>query len=306
MSAVLKTTRAERRIARKTRVGPHTRGFAGPGHTAVEVFGPHRLVETDPFVMLMEDTLDFGRGQPVGEPHPHAGIETVTFMLEGSLNDPAEGLLETGDVAWMTAGRGVIHSEDVEATGYARILQLWIALPAAERNGEPALQVLRLETLPIRRESGVEARLYSGRSGALESPTRNRVPVTMVDFLLEPNALVDQDLPGHYRAFVHVVEGSLRIGDDALEAGQVGWLDPVSTPGTFVRLDAGSAGARVLLYAGAPLAEAIVHRGPFVAGSATELAAQFGAYRAGRFQRVSELAHAAPVGQHDRQNERTP
>lgn len=304
MNAIPHATRVERHIARTTRVGPRTPGFAGPGHTAVEVFGPQQLTETNPFVMLMDDTLEFTPGQPVGEPHPHAGLETVTFMLEGTLNDHAEGQLETGDVAWMTAARGVIHNENVEATGYARILQLWVALPAEERYGDPDLQIVPLETLPIRREPGAEARLYSGRSGALESPTRNRVPMTVVDFRLEPKAAIGQDLPGDYRAFVYVVDGSVRISGETIEAGQVGWLDTTDGVDTFVRLGSGPAGGRVLLYAGAPMTEAIVHRGPFVAGSAIELSAQFAAYRDGKFRRISEItrssaryeARATPAG----------
>jgi redox-sensitive bicupin YhaK (pirin superfamily) len=306
MNAIPKIARAERRITRKTRVGPRTRGFAGPGHTAVEIFGPQQLAATDPFVLLMEDTLDFRPGQPVGEPHPHAGIETVTFMLEGSLNDAAEGLLETGDVAWMTAGRGVVHSEDVEATGHARILQLWVALPASERGTEPAVQVLHRDAVPVRREPGVEARVYSGRSGVLESPPQGRVPLTLVDLALEANASIEQDLPGRARAFVYVVDGSLRIGDETLQAGHVGWLDAVALAETFVRLAAGPDGARALLYAGAPLAEPLVHRGPFVAGSAAELDERFRAYRAGRFPRIGELVRAAKTPHRDRQKEPRP
>jgi hypothetical protein len=280
----------ERTIARKTRAGAPTPAFAGPGHTAAEILRPDRLAETDPFVMLMDDRLDFKPGQRVGEEHPHAGIETVTLLLDGSLNDPAAGLLQTGDVEWMTAGRGVVHGENVEATGYARILQLWVALPKNERDGEPDLQVVPFGALPIRREPGVEARLYSGRTGDLVSPTRNRVPMTVVDFLLEPYASITQSLPGGDTAFLFVVEGGVLVSGEALVSNDVAWLNRVDETNTFFRLEAGPAGARVILYAGAPLDEPIVQRGPFVSGSDAELAERFAAYRAGMFQRLSEVA----------------
>jgi redox-sensitive bicupin YhaK (pirin superfamily) len=88
---------------------------------------------------------------------------------------------------------------------------------------------------------------------------------------------------------VLVIDGSIRIGDETLAANEIGWLDPVDAPDTLVRLQAGPVGGRALLYAGAPLTETIVHRGPFVAGSPAELSAQFSAYRAGEFQRITEI-----------------
>lgn len=207
------TTSVLRQVAFTTRAEPVTPGFAGPGHTASEVFGPRDRERTDPFVMLMDDRLDFKPGQPVGESHPHAGLETVTLMIEGSLNDSAEGLLAAGDLAFMTAGRGVVHNEDVSATGYARILQLWVALPHALRDLQPDFELIRLKSLPIRREQGVEARIYSGRSGALVSPTRNRVPVTIVDFHLQPGARVSQALPGAYSGLLYMMDGTLSAGE---------------------------------------------------------------------------------------------
>ncbi len=279
----------ERRIARKTRLGAAKPAFAGPGHTAVQVVGADRLSETDPFVLLMDDRLDFRPGQPVGEAHPHAGLETVTLMLDGELNDSAFGPLRAGDVEWMTAGRGVVHSEDVKAAGRARVLQLWLMLPQSERDSEPELQIVPLAMVPIRREPGVEARLYSGRSGALVSPTRNRVPTTIADFRFEPNASVTQALSGGWTAFVYVIEGTVQIGGEAVEAGEVAWLDRTEANETIVSFRGGSAGGRAVFYAGEPQKEPIVTRGPFVAGSEAELSARFAAYRSGAFQRLTDI-----------------
>lgn len=118
--------------------------FAGPGHTAVQIIAAAQLQRADPFVLLVDDRLDFISGQQVGGPHPHAGFETVTWMLAGMLADHDEGLLQTGDIGWMTAGRGVIHGEDVRTpAGPARLLQLWIRLPEKDRAVPPRVEVIR-------------------------------------------------------------------------------------------------------------------------------------------------------------------
>jgi quercetin 2,3-dioxygenase len=283
---------AQRLIHRTSRAAQEVSGFAGPGHTVVEVFGPTNLGATDPFVMLMDDRLDFSPGQPVGEPHPHAGLETVTLLLEGSLHDPAEGLLEEGDLAWMTSGRGVVHNEDVKATGRARILQLWVALPRTQRNVDPGFEVVPLRSLPVRREPGVEARLYSGSTGQLVSPTRNRVPVTLVDFRLEPDARVIQALPGGYSGLVYVVSGAVTVGGKRLVAGEIGWIDTSMAAETDLALQAEGEGLRAILYAGKPIDEPITQRGPFVAGSEDEISAFYREFRAGGFKHMSEISAA--------------
>ncbi len=116
---------------------PPAPGFIGDGHTAVEVVAPAALADSDPFVLLMDDRLEIPRRRIIGGPHPHAGIETVTFVVEGVLHDRDEGELRAGDVLWMTAGRGIVHNEAVEAQGRSRVLQLWVgssASPIAMRN----------------------------------------------------------------------------------------------------------------------------------------------------------------------------
>jgi hypothetical protein len=282
-------TPAPRTITRKTRASPPAPGFAGPGHSVVQVFDAEAFAHANPFVLLMDDRLDFVPGQAVGEPHPHAGLETVTLLIEGSLDTGDEGLLETGDAAWMTAGRGLVHNEGVKATGKARVLQLWIMLPKAERNADPELQIIRRHKLPVRREKGAEARLYSGATGALRSPTRNRVPVTMVDFALQPHATIGQDLLAAYSGFLYVFDGTADVGDVPVEAAEVGWISPDTRTSTHLSIRAGEAGARIVLYVGEPQNERIIQKGPFVAGSNAELAAFYQAYRDGQFERISRL-----------------
>lgn len=284
-----------RSVARRVRTPAPAPGFAGRGHTAVEVLTPTAMRQTDPFVLLMDDRLDFTPGRQVGGAHPHAGIETVTLVLEGEIADRDEGLMSAGDVLWMTAGRGVIHNEEVQARGPVRVLQLWIALPPSFRDVEPRYQIVPLATLPVRREPGVEARLYSGSTGELESPTLNYVPTTLVDFRFEPGARITQTLPAPSNGFLYVVRGSVSVGSAAgaatlLAESEVGFLDRVDDASTQLELTAGAAGAHVVLYAGAPTNSPLVHHGPFVQGSTQELVQAFERYQHGGFARLSSLS----------------
>ncbi|WP_239798130.1 pirin family protein [Candidatus Nitrotoga arctica] len=116
----------------------------------------------------------------MGGEHPHAGLETVTFMLSGTMEDLGGKLLE-GDVEWMTAGRGIIHAEKAVVSEGMRLLQLWVVLPENQRHIAPRVQLLARDRMPVRQEPGSEARLYSGRSGGLEAATINAIPVTSID-----------------------------------------------------------------------------------------------------------------------------
>lgn len=281
-----------RRIARVVQTPAPAPGFIGAGHTAVLVVDPNEFASQDPFIMLADDRIELPAGATAGEAHPHAGFETVTFVLEGSLRDRVEGSLATGDVQWMTAGSGVIHGEDVVPQGKTRILQLWLTLPHADRWSAPRFETVARDDAPARREPGVEVRVYSGSSGDARASTQNYVPVTLADISLDAHAALDQDLPASYNGFVYVLEGSVRAGDDdtPLVGGQVGWLNRDGGSGaSSLRLIAGDAGARMMLYAGEPTNVPIVTRGPFVGETRADLARVARDYYAGRFPRMSEL-----------------
>lgn len=271
---------------------PPEPGFIGEGHTAVEVLTPTGLTHSDPFVLLMDDRLDIAQQRAIGGAHPHAGLETVTLVIEGSMRDRDEGELKAGDVVWMTAGRGIIHNEHVETEGRSRILQLWIRLSKAERAAEPRFEIVRKADAPVRREPGVVATLYSGSSGALKSKTQNHVPITLVDVTLEPASSFEQQLPSSYNGFAYVLEGSVRAGDGRwLTKGQVGWLDRPSggDAESMLRLTSRDEGARVVLYTGQPQNEPLIHYGPFIADDEQQLGTMFRDFRAGRFTKMSEL-----------------
>lgn len=267
-----------------------TPGFVGPGHLAAPVVSPENFEKTDPFILLMDDHLDIGN-RPAGGPHPHAGFETVTLILDGAIYDRDEGgTLNAGEVQWMTAGSGVIHNEDVRTKGKMRLLQLWLTLPKKERWTEPGYQVFHSDSIPVRHESGAEIRVYSGSSGSLHSGTRNRVPVTIVEISLERSASAEQEVPASYNGFVFVIGGSIRIGGTTLNTGQVGWLDrPTDNDAGVVRVVAGESGARLVLYAGQPQGDRIVSYGPFIGDTKQDIARLFAEYQAGQFPRLSEL-----------------
>ena len=280
----------QRGISRVVNVPPPAPGFVGPGHLAAPVVSPENFAMNDPFILLMDDHLDIG-DRPVGGPHPHAGFETVTLILDGAIFDREEGgTLNAGEVQWMTAGSGIIHSEDVRTKGKVRLLQLWLTLPRDKRWTAPSFQAINVDAVPVRREPGAEIQVYSGSSGGLHSGTRNHVPVIMVEINLEPHASAEQDIPTSYNGFAFVIDGSVQIGDTVLNTGQVGWLDRPTDNGTsLLRVVAGKSGARLILYAGQPQGDPIVSYGPFIGDSKQDIARLFAEYQAGRFPRLSEL-----------------
>ncbi|MFL5598588.1 MAG: pirin family protein, partial [Gemmatimonadaceae bacterium] len=205
---------SERGIGRVVTTPPPSPGFIGEGHTAVQVVNPTDLARNDPFILLMDDRIDLEPGREAGGAHPHGGFETVTFVVEGELRDRDEGTLRAGDVLWMTAGSGVIHNEHVVPLGKSRILQLWLTLTRSARWSAPRFEYIAGDGVPVRREPGVEARVYSGSSGSARATTHNYVPVTLVDIRLGPGAQFVQDLPDSYNGFVYVLDGVAYIGAD--------------------------------------------------------------------------------------------
>ncbi|MCL6547664.1 MAG: pirin family protein [Alicyclobacillus sp.] len=256
-----------------------------PIHTAAQILEPGRWAEYDPFLLLMEDW--FGHG--TFDVHPHRGIETVTYVIEGRLrhydNRFGNGELGPGDVQWMTAGRGVIHKEDPAEGETVHSLQLWVNLPRAEKMTEPRYQNLRREEMPVRREAGAEVRVFSGSSGDVKAGTLNHVPVTMVEITLEPGATVSQDLPGDYNGFLYVLEGRGTFGANQAEGrqGQVLWLGGAGDAAASEVPVSAREPLRALLYAGRPLREPVVAYGPFVMNTREEIIQALEDYQSGRF-----------------------
>ena len=241
---------------------------------------------TDPFLALMEDW--FPRG--VFGKHPHRGIETVTYVIEGRIdhydNLGHSGAILPGDAQWMTAGRGLIHNEIPAEGDVVHSLQLWVNLPATDKMTAPRYQDLAGAAMPARREPGAEVRVFSGSSGSVTAPTKTFTPVTMVEIRLDPQASVRQDLPADFNAVVVVLEGAGAIGADAkpVSAGDVAWLTRrESAAMSEVEIRTAEKPLRALIYAGRPLREPVVAGGPFVMNTQAEIDQAYADYRAGRF-----------------------
>ncbi|ABO66867.1 MULTISPECIES: pirin family protein [Geobacillus] len=257
-----------------------------PIHQSGPVLEPGNWQEYDPFLLLMEDI--FQRG--AFDVHPHRGIETVTYVIRGELehfdNKAGHDMLGPGDVQWMTAGRGVVHKEDPAPGSTVHSLQLWINLPSTHKLTEPRYQNLRAEDMPIRKEEGAVIRVFSGSSKGVQAPTKNIVPVTMVEMTVEPGITVVQDLPGHYNGFLYILEGSGTFGAGNTEgkAGQVLLLSRHSRgEETELKVTAREK-LRLLLYAGEPVNEPVVAYGPFVMNTPEQIREAIRDYQEGRFE----------------------
>jgi hypothetical protein len=226
--------------------------------------------------------------------HPHRGLETITVVLEGELqhhdNRGGHGVLKPGDVQWMTAGRGILHREMTHNKQQVHTLQLWLNLPAEGKMVEPTYHDLRGDKVPVRREPGVEARVFSGRSGNVQAIPRvsNYVPVTMVDVRLDGDegTSFTQEIPPGDEGFVYVVsgQGDFSTSGALVSAGQVGHLTHTSTTQEATMLSVSTKEpTRFLLWTGRPLRQPIVARGPFVMNTESQIAEAFADYSAGLF-----------------------
>lgn len=243
----------------------------------------------DPYLMLDA----FGTDEPddyiAGFPdHPHRGFETVTYMIAGRMRhrDSAgnEGLLDDGGVQWMTAGRGVVHSELPEQQdGRMEGFQLWLNLPAKDKMREPWYRDIPSAEIPEFTAEGVRARVIAGESHGVGGAVQREGSLPLyLDLHLAPGARFEQPLLAEHNAFVYVYRGGLQVGDCAVPLQRMAIL--ANTPGSDgVVLQAGDQPTRALLIAGRPLNEPIAQYGPFVMNSNEEIFQAVEDFRAGRF-----------------------
>jgi redox-sensitive bicupin YhaK (pirin superfamily) len=247
----------------------------------------------DPFLMLdafgSDDAADYIGGFP---DHPHRGFETVTYMIAGRMRhrDSAgnEGLLQNGGVQWMTAGRGLIHSELPEQEeGRMEGFQLWLNLPKGDKMGTPGYRDIASAEIPELHIDGSTVRVIAGEShGVVGAMRKAHTEPLYLDMHLAPGATFEQALPAGHNAFVYVYRGDLGI-----DAGGTTTAVPIQRMAVLangaqtdgVRVRAGAEGARALLIAGQPLNEPIAQYGPFVMNSNAEIFQAVEDFRAGKF-----------------------
>jgi hypothetical protein len=265
-------------------------GFLGAGHTARPVING-AFSDSDPFIMLMDDMLDKKDTTPVGGPHPHAGFETVSLLLEGEVGDEANKM-KGGDFQMMTAGSGIVHTETIDKIAKMRLLQLWLNLPKKDRWVPPRVQDLPLEHVPSLSKDGVHIKLYSGALSGIQSPVQNYVPMIVADITIESCTSTVQQIPANYNAFLYVIRGSVTVGGAGkpLHEDQVGWLSlTADAANSDLQLTAGDQVVRFVLYAGKPTGENIVAYGPFIADSSEDIKRLYQEYRQDKMKHISTV-----------------
>jgi quercetin 2,3-dioxygenase len=265
----------------------------GAGVKLRRVIGQPALSELDPFLMLDEFGTDSPDDYIAGFPeHPHRGFETVTYMLDGRMrhrdNHGHEGVLVPGSVQWMTAGRGIVHSEMPEQQeGRMRGFQLWLNLPAREKMTEPKYQEFGPDRIPVATPTaGVDVKVIAGQVGKVKGPiSQPATDPTYLDAGLSPGAQFVHELPAQHAAFMYVYEGSVRVGSGAKAATvQAGTL-AVLGEGAQVRFEgvAKDVKSRAILVAGRPLREPVARYGPFVMNTREQLVQAVEDFQQGKF-----------------------
>jgi redox-sensitive bicupin YhaK (pirin superfamily) len=258
----------------------------GAGVKLTRVIGTQALPQLDPFLLLDEFGSDDPSAYIAGFPnHPHRGFETVTYMLEGRMrhrdNKGNEGVLESGGVQWMTAGRGIVHSEMPEQReGRMRGFQLWVNLPAAQKMTAPRYQEFDGDRFELATPApGVSVKVIAGRFGGVSGPvTGIAIDPLYVDLRLEPGIAQELPVAAGHTAVIYVFDGTAASGKASLPKGTLAVLGD----GTRIRVTAGAEGAGLLLIAGRPLGEPIARYGPFVMNTRDEIAQAFADFHAGR------------------------
>jgi redox-sensitive bicupin YhaK (pirin superfamily) len=267
---------------------------------------PSRALDmVDPFLLVDEmGPADYAPGEAVGAPdHPHRGFETVTYILEGEFEheDSAghRGTIRAGDVQWMTAGAGVVHSEEParrirEQGGRVHGFQIWVNLPAKLKMARPRYQEVPASKIPeARTDDGLaRVKVIAGEALGVRAVIDTNTPIVYQDWSIHPGADVTTALPRDHEAFVYVFQGALRLGNDGREVrdGQLARLDRAGDAVRFRGIDGAATPGRALLLAGVPLGEPVVHYGPFVMNSEREIRDAIRDYQSGRMGEITRTA----------------
>jgi redox-sensitive bicupin YhaK (pirin superfamily) len=264
----------------------------GAGVKLNRTIGGPAVDNLDPFLLLDEFGSEEGADYIGGFPdHPHRGFETVTYMLNGLMRHEdstgAGGTLGPGSVQWMTAGRGIVHSEmPQQEEGLMRGFQLWVNLPAADKMCAPRYQNIEPGDIPeVQGEGGVRIRVIAGEVDGTEGAVSGiAVAPIYLDILLPEDTAHTQPVPAGHAALCYVFEGEVSIiAADGTAVDVPHHTLAILSDGDGVTMRAGTEGGQALLIAGKPLNEPVVRYGPFVMNSREEIGQAIDDYRAGRF-----------------------
>jgi quercetin 2,3-dioxygenase len=274
----------------------------GEGFLVHRPFPTYALSDFDPFLLLDEmGPKELEPGEAKGAPdHPHRGFETVTYMLDGRMQHKDSqgnaGKLTPGDVQWMTAGSGVVHSEmpdDEFAKKGGRLhgFQLWVNLPRKEKLTRPRYQEIPASKIPSRQtEDGlVSVKVIAGEALGAKAVIETRTPIMYLHFSLKPAGRIAQPVPAEYNGFAYVISGEGRFGLERDRAGR-GQMVMFGNDGNEVLIENAKESEttlEVLLIAGVPLSEPVVRYGPFVMNSREEIYQAVEDYRNGRMGEIN-------------------
>jgi redox-sensitive bicupin YhaK (pirin superfamily) len=273
------------------------RAVEGGGFVVRRPFPTHAVDHIDPFLLIDEmGPVDYGPGEAVGAPdHPHRGFETVTYMLEGEgeHEDSAghRGVIAAGDVQWMTAGAGIIHSETMSERirtrgGRVHGFQIWVNLPSRDKMMKPRYQEVPSAKIPTAESADGKARVrvIAGEALGVSAVIDTRTPILYQDWTLSPGASVEQPLPRGWNGLVYVFGGGALVGDGARQVmdGQLALLGDGDAVTLAVPANAPKP-ARLLLLGGQPLNEPVARYGPFVMNTDAEVRQAIDDFRSGRF-----------------------
>ncbi len=276
-------------------VVPTQVALEGGGFQIRRAFPVAGLSYFDPILLIDEmGPVTYGPGEGIGAPdHPHRGFETVTYVIEGSMEHEDShghrGKLSPGDVQWMTAGAGVIHSEMPSAEimrdgGRVHGFQIWVNLPKAQKLATPRYQEYPSAGLPVVTGEGTWARVIAGELDGQRSPIETTVPTTMVHVKLDAGARLSIPVAPGSNAIVHTIGGEGRVADTPLADHQVALIPDAPAA---LEIAAGPNGYEALVLAGMPLNEPVARYGPFVMNTKAEIEQAFRDYQAGRFGEIA-------------------
>ncbi|XP_057436631.1 pirin-like protein [Lotus japonicus] len=254
----------------------------GDGAVVRRGIGRSELKNLDPFLMLDH----FSVSPPGGFPdHPHRGFETVTYMLEGAITHQDfaghKGTIGPGDVQWMTAGRGIVHSEmPGEATNKG--LQLWINLSAKDKMIEPNYQELLSDNIPTAEKDGVEVRVIAGEAMGVHSPVYTRTPTMYLVFTMMPGSEWHQSIPESWNSFVYVFEGEGVFGSPSSSPTMPYHVLVLSLGDGLSVWNNSSKPLKFVLIGGQPINEPVVQYGPFVMNTQSEIEKTIEDYQYGK------------------------
>ena len=264
----------------------------GAGFLVHRPFPVQELSFLDPFLLLDEmGPQNYGPGEAKGAPdHPHRGFETVTYMLEGEFEheDSAgnRGDLKPGDVQWMTAGAGIVHSEMpskkiLEKGGRVHGFQIWVNLPASAKMAQPRYQELKSAAIPevvLPNDAGI-IRVIAGEANGVQAKVSTQVPISYLDLKLNPDSRVRVELRAPLRTLLYPIRGTAYLGEETLEHGQ---LHQLSDEEGALEMEVGEEGFRALILQGQPLNEPVARYGPFVMNTREEIIQAVSDYQNGR------------------------